>query len=109
MESLVHEQNISQNILNLWIQWTLGNSEAATRGVLWKKFHRNTPVLETLFNKVYWKETPTQVLSYEICEIFKNTSFENHLRTMTVCWLTELDIFKYIKYWCNDPDLVLFS
>ena len=26
------------------------------------------------------KETPTQVFSYEYCEIFKNTYFEEHLR-----------------------------
>ena len=27
------------------------------------------------------KKTPTQVLSCEICEIFKNTFFEEHLQT----------------------------
>ena len=26
-------------------------------------------------------ETPAQVFSYECCEIFKNTDFEEHLRT----------------------------
>ena len=43
-------------------------------------------MLEPLFNKVasllfYYKETQTQVFSSEICEIFKNTYFEEHLRT----------------------------
>ena len=28
-----------------------------------------------------YKEIPTQVLSCEYCEIFKNTYFEEHLRT----------------------------
>ena len=31
------------------------------------------------FNKLYQKETPTQVLSSEYCEVFKNTNFEEHL------------------------------
>ena len=57
--------------------------------------HRQTPVLESLFNKVaghnglqlYEKETPTQVLCCEYCEIFKNTYFEEHLRTAaSVSW-----------------------
>ena len=40
------------------------------------KFHRKTPVLETLFNKVAGlKETSTQVFSCENCKIFKNTFF----------------------------------
>ena len=26
------------------------------------------------------KETPAQAFSYEVCEIFKNTYFEEHLR-----------------------------
>ena len=46
-------------------------------------------MLESLFNKViglqawnfFKKETPTQVFSCEICEIYKNTYFEEHLRT----------------------------
>ena len=37
-------------------------------------------MLESLFNKVK-KETPAQLLSYEYCEIFMNTYFEEHLRT----------------------------
>ena len=55
------------------------------KGVL-KSFcniHRKTSVLESL-NKVAGlkasKETPTQVLSREYCEIFRNTSFIEHLR-----------------------------
>ena len=31
--------------------------------------------------QLYWKEIPTQVLSCQICEIFKNTYFVEHLRT----------------------------
>ena len=58
--------------------------EAATGGVLQNrcfskfcKFHRKTPVLESLYDKValYYKKTPTQVFTCEICEIFKNTFF----------------------------------
>ena len=35
------------------------------------------------FNKVafYWKEAPTQVIFWKICEIFKNTYFEERMRT----------------------------
>ena len=43
-------------------------------------------MLESLLNKaagleLYQKETLTQLLSCEICEIFKNAYFEDHLRT----------------------------
>ena len=31
--------------------------------------------------QLYQEETPTQVFSCEICKIFKNTYFEEHLRT----------------------------
>ena len=53
-----------------------------------RKFHGKTSVLESLFNKaaglglqLYQLETPTQMLSCKICEIYKNTFFEEHLRT----------------------------
>ena len=44
------------------------------------KFHMKAPVLEYLFNRLgpsqlYYKETPTQGFSYEICEIFKDIFF----------------------------------
>ena len=39
------------------------------------RFHRKTPVLESLFSKVAGlKESPTQVLSCKISKILKNTS-----------------------------------
>ena len=43
-------------------------------------------VVESLFNKseglqLYLKETPTQVFSCKICDIFKNAYFEEHLQT----------------------------
>ena len=31
--------------------------------------------------QIYQKEVPTQVFSCEICEIFKNIYFEEHMRT----------------------------
>ena len=48
-------------------------------------------MLESLFSEVTglraWnfilKKTPTEVFSCEICEIFKNIYFEEHLRTTT--------------------------
>ena len=50
------------------------------------KTHRKRPVLKSLFNKVavlgsatLSGKTPTQMLSCEICEIFKNNYFEEHL------------------------------
>ena len=59
--------------------------------VLFKKFykiHRKKPVLESLFNKVQTfrattllKSALTQVFSCEYCKTFKNTSFEEYLRT----------------------------
>ena len=47
-----------------------------------RKFHRKTPVLESLFTKVadlkacnVIRDTPTNVFSREIREIFRNTIF----------------------------------
>ena len=43
-----------------------------------EKFHnivRKIPVLDLFFNKIYLKETPTQVFSCEYREIFRNSFF----------------------------------
>ena len=68
------------------------NAEAATWEILWKKLflrfhnvHKKKTGLESLFNKfsgrqVYLKKIPTR-FSCEYCEVFKNTNFEQHLRT----------------------------
>ena len=40
-----------------------------------RKIHRKTPVLESEACNFIKKETPTQVLSCEFCEIFENTNF----------------------------------
>ena len=48
-------------------------------------------MLESLFNKVYSKDTkeaPTQVFSCEYCKIFKNTFFTEHLRWLLLLWLS---------------------
>ena len=46
-----------------------------------RKFHKKTPVLESLFNKVSRnKETPAQVFSCEFCKAFKNTFFTENIR-----------------------------
>ena len=42
------------------------------------QYWQESPVLESLFNKL--KETPTQVVFCEYCEIFKNTYFEEKLQ-----------------------------
>ena len=31
--------------------------------------------------RVFWKETPTQVLACEVCKTFKSAYFEEHLQT----------------------------
>ena len=55
--------------------------EIANGGVLkkvvLKNTHKKTPVLESLFNKV----VPTQVFPRKYCKFFKDTYFEEHLRT----------------------------
>ena len=60
------------------------------KGVLkFCNIHRKAPVLESLFNNAAGlkgcnfieKKNPTQVFSYEYCEVSKNTNFEEHLRT----------------------------
>ena len=52
------------------------STEAATGDVLWKKVWR-PKVLQ-----LYWKEAPTQIFSCKIWKNFKNTFFEEHLRTI---------------------------
>ena len=37
--------------------------------------------LQAFSLQVFQKETPTQVLSCEVCETFKNTYFEEYLQT----------------------------
>ena len=62
------------------------------------------PVLESLFNKVaslkaynFIKKTPTQVLSCEICQIFRNTYFEEHLGTTASANAYKFQIFIKIR------------
>ena len=52
-------------------------------------YSQENPWLESIFNEVatgglqlYLKETPTQVFFYKYCEIYKNTYFEEPLRTV---------------------------
>ena len=62
-------------------------------------------MLESLFNNIaciqacnFIKETPTQVICCEYCEISKNTYFEKYLRTAAsvICfWF--LKLFGFIK------------
>ena len=53
------------------------------KSCFWKfrNIYRKTPVLESFFDNFIKKGTPTQIFSCEYCEIFKNTFFEEHLRT----------------------------
>ena len=37
--------------------------------------------IDVLIEKIYYKENPPQVFSCKYCEIFKNSYFEEHLRT----------------------------
>ena len=72
------------------------NTEEGPRGALQKKSvpkiflfsSKNACVvvsflksLLTVYYKLYYKETATQVFSCKQCEIFKNTYFEGYLRT----------------------------
>ena len=49
-------------------------------------------MLESLFKK----ETLTQVFSREYCEIFKNTYFEEHLRTAAFVGFSSKNVYIYI-------------
>ena len=60
------------------------------------KFDRKTPILESLFNKVaesLLKETPTQVFSCKICEVFKSNYFEEHLRMTASEFIGDTTLF----------------
>ena len=50
-------------------------------------------------------ETPAQVLSCEICEIVKNTYFEEHLRTAASENLMEHDILNF----CIQQSFLLYK
>ena len=63
------------------------------------QFHRKTPELESLINKVvgvqackrHKKETSEQLFSCEICEIFKNNIFYRAPSMASPgCWVTDL-------------------
>ena len=51
---------------------------------IFRNVHRKIPALRSLFNpeglQLYLKETPTQVFPCEYYDMFKNTSFAEHLR-----------------------------
>ena len=78
-------------------------------------FFLMAPIMESLLNKVaslqacnfIKKRTPTQVFSCGVCKVFKNTYFEEYLRTTAfvvsfswhLCWslfLTQLQVFRTV-------------
>ena len=67
------------------------------------KFHRKTPVLESLFNKAAGlKACSTKVFFCEICENFKSTYYEQHLRTTPFNTFAFKDCFgKIILHACS--------
>ena len=96
--------NLLQMVLLTKVWWKSGNyteirkpSEAYSHPFAdvfrnrcsWKfcNIHKKNPVLECLFKKLasglqlYWKETPTQMFSWQCCEVFKHRYFEEHLWT----------------------------
>ena len=70
-----------------------------------RNIHRKTAVLESLFNKAaglaylatLMKETPSQTLSIEYCEVLKNTLFKQHLQTATF----RLSFYKKLYVTCS--------
>ena len=55
---------------------------------------RKAPVLESLFNSLYLKETPTQVFSCEYCKIFKNSFFHRTTPVAASDYLLQKIVFK---------------
>ena len=85
----LREKKLPKKLTNVFAEFH-HFTETATGGVLQKKafnsnIYRKAPVLESLCRfsglQFYEKETPTLMLSCEYCETFKNTYFEEHLRT----------------------------
>ena len=70
-----------------------------------RNIHRKTAVLESLFNKAaglaclatLMKETPSQTLSIEYCEVLKNTHFKQHLQTAAF----RLSFYKKLYVTCS--------
>ena len=67
----------------------------------WSLFFNKVTGLPEWRPPTYWKETPTQVFSYEYWEIFKNTFFIEHLQ-----WLLLIKIhnktFSSRKFICQN-------
>ena len=61
-------------------------------------------MLNSLLNKdadvqCYYKETPTQLFSFKICEIFKNIYFEEHMQTTASVAKVKVNVnFERINY-----------
>ena len=78
------------------------HSEAATRGVIWKKvfleilqnsqYNKNAAGLRPMACNFIKKETLAQVFSYEFCKISKNIFFTEHL------WPTDSEHFLGSSY-----------
>ena len=64
---------------SLFFNKVAGLSPVSTKAVFGRFSSKQVSDLQ-----LYLEETPTQVLSYEIYEIFKNTFFD---RTTLLCWL----------------------
>ena len=89
--------------------------QTVARRCFWKfrKIHRKTSVLESLFSiklrtgglQLYEEETPVQEISCEFCEILKNNSFKENLRT-TVSWS---DPGESLAFWGNSLQNYLFQ
>ena len=65
--------------------------EAVTQGEKFRNFHRKTPVLESLLKRDY----KLSVFSYEICEVFKNTSFKKYLWTTAFLFRTCSQFYRF--------------
>ena len=91
---------ISKNCLATYQR---GNTERATRGVLWKKVfletlqnsQENTHLCQSL---VPWqKGTPAQMFSYKVCKISKNAFFTEHIWATASAHVMNLLLFLILR------------
>ena len=57
-----------------------------------RHIHRKAPVLKSLFNKLYQKETPARVFCYEYCKIFEKNFLIEHRRWLLLAFTIPFEI-----------------
>ena len=86
------------------LPWEAVVRRRSSKQVLLILRHVKTPVLKSLFNKLYQKETPAQVFSCEYCEIFKKSFFHKTPRWLLLAFTTA-----FRNYYWGELSVIFFT